>query len=123
MYTMNAPTSRRFHLIIDAYGCNTEQINDASFLEQFVKHLASRIDMKILKGPVTVTGVPENPGITCFTIVDFSHISIHTFTDSDEFYLDIFSCKAFDIDEVTDYIKELFAITDEHIRKTVVNNQ
>lgn len=119
---MNPPTSRRYHLIIDAYGCNTKQINDIAVIEQFVRDIADRIDMNILKGPVTVEGIPENPGITCFTIVDFSHISIHTFTDSDEFYLDIFSCKPFDVAAVTDFITHTFGITSEQIRKTVVHN-
>lgn len=120
---MQAPTSRRYHLIIDAYGCDTKQINDIAVIEQFVRDIAERIDMKILKGPVTVEGIPENPGITCFTIVDFSHISIHTFTNSDEFYLDIFSCKPFDVTEITGFITETFEIRDEQIRSTVVNNR
>jgi S-adenosylmethionine decarboxylase len=116
------PTSRRFHLIVDAYGCDHEQINDIPQIEQFVTDVAEKIDMHILSGPTSVQGIPENPGVTCFTIIDFSHISIHTFTDSDEFYLDIFSCKPFDHTIITDFITETFGITNDQIRAKVIEN-
>lgn len=112
---MERPPSRRFHIVIDAFGCNKEKLQEIPFIEETVKDIARILKMNILKGPVTVVGVPQNPGITSFAIIDFSHISIHTFTNSDEFYLDIFSCKRFDPSELVGYIKDRWEITDEQI--------
>lgn len=84
---------KRYHLILDLKGAKS--LSDKQKIEEVLTKLPSLIGMKILDGPHVVEGVPENPGITGFVIIDFSHISVHTFTNSGEALIDIFSCKPY----------------------------
>lgn len=113
-------TSRRFHFIIDAFGCEKKLLSDKALLIELTKKIADLLDMKIIKGPEIAEGVPANPGLTIFAIIDFSHISIHTFTNTSEFCLDIFSCKSFDYKKLENFVKENFKITDKQIFKSIV---
>ncbi|MBL7160790.1 MAG: S-adenosylmethionine decarboxylase [Candidatus Aenigmarchaeota archaeon] len=102
--------SHRFHIIIDAWNCNPAGLGDKPALEKVIKEIAKICEMRILHGPVVVEGVPENPGLTGFAIIDYSHISIHTFTESQELCVDVFSCKQFDINKVKDFVKNAFSL-------------
>jgi len=111
--------SRRFHLIIDAFDCK-KNLNDEKFITKTVLEIARLLKMTILKGPVIAEGIEENPGLTAFAIIDFSHISIHTFTKTNEFCLDIFSCKEFDIAKLKKYVKTTFSLSDKQVYQSVV---
>lgn len=113
--------NRRFHCIIDAKNCHPVLLGDKNFIEGIVKMIAQKVDMKILKGPVIADGIVDNPGISCFAIIDFSHISIHTFTLDNEFCLDIFSCKPFNYKMLYDYIRDCFNLEDKDIKSGIVN--
>ncbi len=112
--------SRRFHFIIDAFDCDVNLLANQDFLEEAIKEITILLEMTILKGPFVAEGIPSNPGLTAFAIIDFSHISIHTFTDSKEFCLDIFSCKQFDYKKLEDYVKNIFKLEDKQIFKSIV---
>ncbi|MEK7166900.1 MAG: S-adenosylmethionine decarboxylase [Patescibacteria group bacterium] len=111
----------RFHLIIDAFDCRVSLLSDKNFLIELVKKIAKMIDMKIIKGPEFAKGIQENPGLSIFAIIDFSHISIHTFTYSKELSLDIFSCKPFDYKKVENCIQNSFKIKDKQISKSIID--
>lgn len=111
--------SRRFHLIIDAFDCK-KNLNDEKFIKKTIVEIARLLKMTIIKGPIIAKGIEENPGLTAFAIIDFSHISIHTFTQTNEFCLDIFSCKEFDFSKLKKYIKSTFALSNKQIYQSVV---
>lgn len=113
-------SSRRFHFIIDAFNCDRALLSDRAFLTCLIKKIAKLIGMKIIKGPVAAKGIPLNPGFSVFAIIDFSHISIHTFTDPGEFCLDVFSCRPFNYKKLERYIKKAFKLGDKQICKSVV---
>jgi S-adenosylmethionine decarboxylase len=52
--------------------------------------------------------VPEDKGITGIVIIAESHISIHSFEEKGFAFIDIFSCKEFDVDKTVKIIIELF---------------
>jgi len=112
--------SKRFHIIIDAFDCDLALLSNETFLMDLEKQIAKLLGMRIIKGPIAAQGVPEDPGLSVFSIIDFSHISIHTFTDARQFYLDIFSCKQFDYAKLESYIKKVFNLKDGQFFKTVV---
>ena len=66
--------------------------------------------MQILGGPVVTHGFPGNEGLSGFVLIDFSHISIHTFTKDKQALVDIFSCKAFDQEAAIKPILEYFQV-------------
>ena len=112
---MNHKPNRRFHLIMDIVDVEPEKLNDKNFLINLIYKLAKLVNMRILLGPKAIKGVDENPGLTAFCIIDFSHISIHTFTRTNEFYLDIFSCKPFNKNKVIQYIKKILNVKNNQI--------
>lgn len=52
--------------------------------------------------------VPEDEGITGIVIIAESHISIHTFPLKKYVFIDVFSCKQFDTDKVSEYFINVF---------------
>jgi len=91
-------------------------LNKDEAISKFIRTVAQKVKMNILHGPVLQEGLPENPGITAFAIIDFSHISVHTFSKHNEVFVDIFSCKPFDYAELIAFIKTFFdTATIEHI--------
>lgn len=104
----------RYHWIFDATKVPKAQTLDAKLLEQALRDLAKICGMTIVSGPHVVEGIPQNPGFTAVCIVDFSHISIHTFSNPQEVCLDIFSCKPFDPKKVHDYVLKTFKASKEH---------
>ena len=104
--------SRRFHVIVDANNCDPSLITDKELVDKAIRDIAKLCEMNVLHGPVVMEGLPINPGITGFAVIDFSHISIHTFTPSNEICVDIFSCKKFDEEAVKKYVKDTFGLDD-----------
>ncbi|MBI1957110.1 MAG: S-adenosylmethionine decarboxylase [Candidatus Niyogibacteria bacterium] len=108
--------TKRFHWIFDAIDIDGAFTNDDVHLRRVLADLADICSMKIVGGPWVVNGVPENPGLTAICIVDFSHISIHTFSRPREICVDVFSCKSFDPEKVRDYLLNAFRANASTIR-------
>lgn len=111
--------TKRFHNIFDIQNCN-EDIGDRVKLRSFIEEIARAIDMTILEGPIMAQGVDVNPGLSGVAIVDFSHISIHTFTKYKEALIDVFSCKAYDKAKVQEVCKKYFMNPDSSMRQKEV---
>ncbi len=109
-------SERRFHIIVDAVNCDPKIITDKKRVEQALRDIANLCEMQILHGPVVIEGLPINPGITGFTIVDFSHIAIHTFVPANEICVDVFSCKRYDYEKVKDYVVKTFKLSENNIK-------
>ena len=92
--------TQRFHYIFDAWGLSAKALNSKRLVESLLRDTAKLCKMKIIGGPLIVEGVKQNPGLSGFCIIDFSHISIHTFVGANEVCVDIFSCKPFNPEEV-----------------------
>lgn len=107
--------AKRYHIICDIKGCN-DKIRDRQAIREFIEELVKITNMSILEGPIVAEGKPENPGLSAFVIIDFSHISIHTFTKYDEALIDVFSCKEYDKDLVSDYCRSYFGVDKENSR-------
>ena len=74
------------------------------------------LKMKILSGPFLVRDYDRgHEGITAFEIIDFSHISIHTFLKTREIFIDIFSCKPFDIKKIQKYLFEKLNVSPSQV--------
>lgn len=100
--------TKRYHIIIDLSGVENKILNDAPGLERFLNELPGVIDMHTLTEPLVAEGIPENPGLTGFVIIDYSHISAHTFTKYNEALVDIFSCKPYIQDQAVEFVLKYF---------------
>lgn len=111
--------TKRYHIIIDIEGVDPQKLGRAT-VEKILNELPPLIDMHILQGPSVVEGIPENPGVSGFVIIDYSHISIHTFTQYNDFMIDIFSCKAYKPEAVVEYLSGVLSKPKEELKvKTV----
>ena len=113
-------SSRRFHVVLDVINCDDEHLSSQYFLEGIIKTIAEEIDMKIIAGPYVVEGIIDNPGLSAFAVIDYSHIAIHTFTKTGELCLDVFSCKQFDYKKLYEFVREILGVEDKDIRRAVV---
>jgi S-adenosylmethionine/arginine decarboxylase-like enzyme len=103
-------TAQRYHIIIDITGVSEQKLTEAKGLEKFLSELPKVIGMRVLHPPVVAEGIPENPGLSGFVIIDYSHISIHTFTKSNQVLVDIFSCKIYGQEEAVGAVLKYFQV-------------
>ncbi len=96
------------HLTLDLSECNSRKLSDLSFIYNLLDELPDVIAMHKITAPYTFIYRPqENPaewGISGFVIIAESHISIHTFPDRAAAFVDIFSCKQFDLNKAINYV-------------------
>jgi S-adenosylmethionine decarboxylase len=110
---------KRYHHIFDISSCN-DSINDRQFLRDTLQDIASTVDMQIIEGPIIAEGQEGNPGFSALCIIDFSHISIHTFSVYNEVLVDIFSCKEYDREKVRELVLRAFSTQDSEVRNKEV---
>jgi S-adenosylmethionine decarboxylase len=55
-------------------------------------------------------------GISGFIMIAESHISIHTFPEKDYVFIDLFSCKPFDVDKAVELLASAFGAKKVHRR-------
>ncbi len=96
--------TKRYHVIFDIY--NYQKRVSKNFLKKILEELPPVIDMSIIAGPLVVEGAETNPGLSGFVIIDYSHISIHTFSHPkfNEILMDVFSCKPYYVETVTKFL-------------------
>ena len=97
--------TKTYHIIFDAFDVDKKLLNDEKFALNLLLELPKLVGMKILSGPNLVRDYDTgHEGLTGFAIIDYSHISLHTFVDTKEIFIDIFSCKPFDQKKVRAYL-------------------
>ncbi|MBU4351079.1 S-adenosylmethionine decarboxylase [Patescibacteria group bacterium] len=107
--------TQRFHYIFDAWGISPKNLNNKRLVDSLLKGVSKICKMRIIGGPLVVQGMDYNPGISGFCIIDFSHISIHTFSNPGEVCVDIFSCKPFDPKEVKGYLSKKLGVSQKNL--------
>jgi S-adenosylmethionine decarboxylase len=106
--------------MLDLRECDQEKLSDYNLVFSILSDLPDKIGMTKITQPYVFPYeglVPEDKGITGTVIIAESHISIHTFQEKDYCFVDVFSCKDFDVDYAAEYIIRAFEskIYDKHI--------
>ena len=99
------------HLTLDLSKCNKDRLSDYNFVFKLLNELPELIGMTKIIQPYVFpySGLePKDKGITGIVIIAESHISIHTFEEKDYVFIDVFSCKGFDVDFAKRYFVEAF---------------
>ncbi len=102
------------HITIDLIGCPKEILSDYELHFNYLKMLPSHIDMTPITQPYVFpySGlVPEDRGITGIVIIAESHLSIHSFEEKGYSFIDIFSCKDFDVETAIEITLNTFKPT------------
>ena len=104
------------HLMLEAYNCPIEVLDDANIAYRILDELPAKIGMTKLTLPYVIhaddNGKNDPGGWTGFVLIAESHISLHTFAKRGFVTVDVYSCKEFDTDLAVNYFKEMFKTHD-----------
>lgn len=113
-----------YHLLLDCSGCRLDAITDPEVLTEWVKTLVKDIEM-VPYGEPQVIHFGHNErhleGWTVIQLIETSNIIAHFNDHTGEGYIDIFSCREFDIDTAVETVQEYFE--PNKIRKTFLTRQ
>jgi S-adenosylmethionine/arginine decarboxylase-like enzyme len=95
------------HLLLNARRCVPATIRSKSLIQEFSRELVKKIDMVPYGNPkVVMFGSGNKKGYTLVQLIETSNITGHFVEETDDMYLDVFSCKTFapmTVEEVVDY--------------------
>ena len=99
------------HLMLDLGECNSTRLDDLEACFGLLNKLPIKIGMTKITQPHVFryeAAIPEDSGITGVVIIAESHISLHTYPKKNFAFIDLFSCKPFNVEVAKDYIIEFF---------------
>ncbi|PIN91447.1 S-adenosylmethionine decarboxylase [Candidatus Pacearchaeota archaeon CG10_big_fil_rev_8_21_14_0_10_32_14] len=99
---------------VDLHDCNPNYIRDADFIKQFVVDLCEYIGMKRY-GECQVVNFGEDERVAGFSmtqLIETSLISGHFANQTNNVYLNVFSCKYFNPKDVAEFSKSRFQAAD-----------
>lgn len=99
------------HLTLDLSGCDKAKLTSFDFLFELLDSLPSRIGMTRITTPFIRPWLDQwatIPGYSGFVILAESHISFHTFPDAEYVFIDLFSCRNFDVDVAVKFLMDSF---------------
>jgi S-adenosylmethionine/arginine decarboxylase-like enzyme len=111
-----------YHLILDVSKCIPPNIRCAQNISNFTKTLVQRIDMVPYGGPQIVKfGSGNKAGYTLVQLIETSNICAHFVEETNDMYLDVFSCKLFNPSDVEEIVEQFFC--PENMKKTFLTRQ
>jgi len=109
------------HLMIDCYGCPQDKLADVDFIANFLDAFPEKINLNRLSRPQVFKyngGQADEHGVSGVVLVSESHISVHTFPQKEQVFVDIFSTQSFDTALVAEELVKIFEVT--HHQQRVV---
>lgn len=106
------------HLMLDLNECDPARLDDFELCFRLLNELPDAIGMTKITQPhvFRYSGlVPEDKGITGVVVIAESHISLHTFPQKNYCFVDVFSCKPFDVMQAERYFIDAFASRDPQV--------
>ena len=97
------------HYIANVTACALDKARNPEHIRKFTTELVKAIDMKPYGTPTVIHfGEGELSGWTVTQLIETSNIMGHWIDSNGDLYFDVFSCKDFDENIVTDMLKEWF---------------
>jgi S-adenosylmethionine decarboxylase len=107
-------------LILDLYGCDLKKISDGDHIKKYLVELCDNvIEMKRFGESFVEHFGHENPitaGYSMVQLIETSNVSGHFSEHKKTAYVNIFSCKWFDMEKAAEFTKEWFGATDVNRR-------
>jgi len=111
-----------YHLTLDCGGCDANAIRDHDTIYKFTKQLVKDIDMVAYGEPQIVDfGSGDKAGYTMVQLIETSNICAHFVNETNDIYLDVFSCKPYDENTVMDLVRDYFNPTS--IKRSYISRQ
>ena len=77
------------HLLLELYRCDCEKLNDESYLRCILNRASKLANATVLN---LISNKFEPQGVTAIALLAESHISIHTWPESNYSAIDVFTC-------------------------------
>ena len=107
------------HFLLELYRCDYEKLNDESFLRCTLSRAAKLAKATILN---LISNKFEPQGVTAIALLAESHISIHTWPESNYSAVDIFTCGRNMLPELaSQYLIEALQ-AEEHFLRVIERN-
>ena len=94
-------------MLMNARKCVPATIRSKSLIEEFSRELVKKIDMVPYGNPAVIMfGTGNKKGYTLVQLIETSNITGHFVEETNDMYLDVFSCKSFapkTVEEVVAY--------------------
>ena len=103
------------HVTIDGFGGDREKLASEELVRELLDRYPGEIGMTKISEPHVRTYIGEKPedwGVSGFVLIAESHITIHTFVEHRQVWVDIFSCKEFYATKAILDIKRAFGLKD-----------
>jgi S-adenosylmethionine decarboxylase len=97
--------------MMDCWNSERAAMQSRDTVDRFIRDLVRRIDMEPIGEPwieYTAGHDPAKAGFTATQIIVTSSIVAHFVDDTGSIYLDVFSCKTFEIETVESVVREYF---------------
>ena len=107
------------HYLLELYRCDYEKLNDESFLRCKLNRAAKLAKATVLN---LISNKFEPQGVTAIALLSESHISIHTWPESNYSAVDIFTCGTNMLPELaSQYLIESLK-AEEHFLRVIERN-
>jgi S-adenosylmethionine decarboxylase len=102
-----------YHYHYDVAGCDKSKVTDKEHIKNFIQALVKSIDMTPMGEPIIehIQQEGTDAGVTAVQIITQSSITAHFIDETGDLYLDVFSCKQFDVNTVKATVKIFFQPT------------
>ena len=103
------------HVTIDGFGGERAKLASEELVRDLLDRYPAEIGMTRISEPYVrryVGAKPQDWGVSGFVLIGESHITIHTFVEHGQVWVDIFSCKEFDATRAIIDIKRAFGLRD-----------
>lgn len=99
-----------YHLIVDARDCDPAALRSKETIRKFSNELVKTIDM-VAYGPprIVMFGTGNKKGYTLVQLIETSCISAHFVEETNDIYLDVFSCKTFKASDAMTVFNKYFS--------------
>ena len=107
------------HLLLELYICDCEKLNDESFLRCVISRAAKLANATVLN---LISNKFEPQGVTAIALLAESHISIHTWPESNYSAVDIFTCGQNMMPELASQYLIISLMAKEHSLRVIERN-
>ncbi|WP_257352143.1 adenosylmethionine decarboxylase [Pseudalkalibacillus decolorationis] len=95
------------HIVIDAYGCREEILNNMDKLEELLTAAINSLGMEIISSKFHLF---QPQGVTGTIVISTSHFSIHTWPENGYVAMDLYTCGNYDLwPQVENILKQINA--------------
>ena len=112
-------TTFGWELVLDLHGCNADIISSEKEIRRFARELCEVINMKPYGEPLTPyfgENQEHTKGYSLLQFIETSSIVGHFSEQTGSAYINIFSCKEYDIESAEKFSKDFFGATHVHSR-------